>query len=285
MLQEKGEKVWKMWCAYWSPAEQTHLKNVFFTTENNGKPKCQNALTAIIPSALFKALAKAGKREEREEDSVNYGTFSWKSVTSLMLLLDNGGPQSSRSWSPTALWPTGINRAGRIILMLLVNCSQITALEAQLWFYNVQLPCVTWGWCFQETGALMECLCSGSSKVLSLYWMMEYLFYIESINLGWHEAEELHHHSTSPDLHYRLALWPHQQKSLHWGVFLSGQNWRLKSFWQICHFFLVLKWASKQLLSFLLWTRACWRSLLVVLAWQMWYDQLSFMQVKFSPQI
>lgn len=75
MLQEKGEKVWKMWCAYWSPAEQTHLKNAFFTTENNGKLKCQNALTAITPSALFKALAKAGKREEREENSVNYGFF------------------------------------------------------------------------------------------------------------------------------------------------------------------------------------------------------------------
>lgn len=26
-----------------------------------------------------------------------------------------------------------------MILMLLANCSQITALEAQLWFYNVQL--------------------------------------------------------------------------------------------------------------------------------------------------
>lgn len=196
--------------------------------------KCLDSnYTLCFIQSTCKSRQKGGKRGKQCKLWI---FFPWKSPTSPTLLLDNGGLRSSHSWGPTALWPTAINRAGRIILMLLVNCSQITPLEAQLWFYNVQLPCVTWGCCFQETGALMECLCSGSSSFIPLlndgisilYWIHQ-----PGMTWGWGTSPSLY--QSWPSLQtYTLA--PSAEK-LHWGVFLSGQNWRLKSFWQICHFF------------------------------------------------
>lgn len=164
--------------------------------------------------------------------------------------------------------------------MLLVSCSQI----APLWFYNVQFHCVKWGWCFQETGALMECLCSGSSKVLSLCWVMEVpvLNWIHQTGVPWSwGASPSLHQSFITDLHFgplSRTVWSEE-------LFLSGQNWRLNWVFGRFAIFLVLIRASMQLLSFLPWARACWRNLLAALAWQMWCDQLSFMQVKFSPLI
>lgn len=228
------------------------------------------------PLCFFQSTRKSCKREEGGENSVNYRFFFLETSDHPGAVV--GHPHQCD------LQPLTQHRAGRIILMLLVNCSQITPLEAQLWFYSMQLLCVKWGWCFQETGALMEC--SGSSKVLSLCWIMEVsiLNWIHQTGLAWSWGASPSLQQPLPSFqNYTLA--PSAEQSAMRSFFLSGKNWRLNCIFGRFAIFLVLIRASMQLLSFLLWARACWRSLLAVLAWQTWCDQLSFVQVKFSLQI
>lgn len=172
-------------------------------------------VTAITPSLLSsKHLQKRQKGGKRG-----------KQCKVRKFLPGNLWPTWCRCWTAVAheaavaehpphcdLQPLTQDRAGRIILMLLVNCSQVTPLEAQLWFYNVQLHCVKWGWCFQETGALVESLCSGSSKVLSLCWIMEVsvLSWVCQTGVAWSWGAPPSLYQSSPSLQtYTCPLWPH----------------------------------------------------------------------------
>lgn len=65
----------KMCCDYWSPAEQSHPKNVFYTTEKNGKLKHQNALTAITPSLPFSKHLQKQEKGRKERKTVQIMDF------------------------------------------------------------------------------------------------------------------------------------------------------------------------------------------------------------------
>lgn len=114
--------------------------------------------------STFKSRQKVGKRGKQCKLWIFFPGNLWPAWSSCWTMLAHEAAVAEHP-PHYDLQSLTQDRAGRIILMLLLNCSQITPLEAQLWFYNVQLPCVKRGWCFQETGALMECLCSGSRKV------------------------------------------------------------------------------------------------------------------------
>lgn len=213
----------------------------------------------LHPLCLFQSTCKSRQKGEKKGKQCKLWIFFfpgnlWPTWCSCWTMLAIADPPHHYD-----LQPLTQDRAGRIILLFLVNCSQITPLEAQLWFYNVQLLWVKWGWCFQETGALMECLCSGSSKVffsffyLILCWIMEVSILYPS-NRGGMKLRSFT--ITLPVLTFiaDLHFGPISRTICHEELFLLGQNWRLV--W----FFLATEQNWTVLLA-ILWFFWCWSEL------------------------
>lgn len=187
--------------------------------------------------STFKSRQKVGKRGKQCKLWIFFPGNLWPAWSSCWTMLAHEAAVAEHP-PHYDLQSLTQDRAGRIILMLLLNCSQITPLEAQLWFYNVQLPCVKWGWCFQETGALMECLCSGEQEIF--YPCIESwncLFYIESAKLGWMRLRRFTITLPVLTLITDLDFGPISRTVCSEELFWLGQNWRPNSFWQICQFF------------------------------------------------